>query len=69
MWDSQKIDSKGKEAVDFENGIFLGKILNVFNMRDVYIIYFDQFSLINAQVQVYAINLYNYNVDKYSEIN
>lgn len=38
-------------------------------MRDVYIIYFDQFSLINAQVQVYAINLYNYNVDKYSEIN
>lgn len=45
MWDSQKIDSKGKEAVDFENGIFLGKILNVFNMRDVYIIYCDQFSL------------------------
>lgn len=45
MWDSQKIDSKGKEAVDFENGIFLGKILNVFNMLDVCIIYIDQFSL------------------------
>lgn len=41
---SQKIDRK---ALDFEGGVFFCKILNVFNMFDVYIIYIyiDQCSL------------------------